>query len=487
MGQRGLDVSERGILAFGAYLPRRRLPRKTISDAMAWANPALKAQAKGERAIRGWDEDSLTMAVEAARDCVLKNVPAPDSIVLASTTLPYADRDNAAVVVEALGLNERINTLDMAASMRAGTAAMANALLCGHSSLVIASDCRDARPASSLEMQIGHGAAAMLIGGGDALLARVLAHAAISRDLVDHYRARGDRFDYTVEDRWVRDEGFFKLIPETVQPLLDDAGVAAESIDHVIFPCPARVAMRLCKILGLPESALADDLVVQCGNTGVVHPLLLMAHILEQASARAKILLVGFGQGVDAFLFETTNRVSDYQPRAGVSGYLERRREESSYLRYLAHQGAIPVDWGNRAEFDNRTALTAFYRNRDSVTGFTGGRCGKCGTVQFPRARICVNPQCREFDTQEPVSLSGVKGRVKSFTEDWLAYCPDPPLQYGNVEIEGGGNILMEFADCEPGTLAIGTPVEMRFRIKDVDARRSFTRYFWKPTPVEEK
>jgi len=82
--------------------------------------------------------------------------------------------------------------------------------------------------------------------------------------------------------------------------------------------------------------------------------------------------------------------------------------------------------------------------------------------------------------------LSDVKGRVKSFTEDWLAYSPNPPLQYGNVEIEGGGNILMEFTDCEPGTLAIGMPVEMRFRIKDVDARRSFTRYFWKPTPVEE-
>ena len=97
-----------------------------------------------------------------------------------------------------------------------------------------------------------------------------------------------------------------------------------------------------------------------------------------------------------------------------------------------------------------------------------------------------MNPDCRELDSQERVPLSGVKGKVKSFTEDWLAYSPNPPLQYGNVEIEGGGNIMMEFTDCEPGTLTIGMPVEMRFRIKDVDARRSFTRYFWKPTPVEE-
>ena len=57
------------------------------------------------------------MAVEAARDCVLDNAQAPADLVLASTTLPYADRDNAAVVVEALGLNEQINTLDMTASL----------------------------------------------------------------------------------------------------------------------------------------------------------------------------------------------------------------------------------------------------------------------------------------------------------------------------------------------------------------------------------
>jgi len=450
-------MSERGILAFGAYIPRRRLPRKIIADAMAWANPALQAQAKGERAIRAWDEDSLTMAVEAARDCDLAAFDAPENLVLASTTLPYADRDNAAVIVAALGLDECINTLDMTASLRAGTAALANALRAGDGpSLVIASDCRDARPASPQEMQIGHGATAMLVGGGDGLLARALAHRAISRDLVDHYRAQGERFDYTVEGRWLRDEGFFKLIPETVRPLLAEAAVSAETIDHVIFPCPARVAGRLCKTLGLLVSALADDLVAQCGDTGTTHPLLLLARVLEQATPGA------------------------------IEGHLEQRREETSYLRYLAHQGAVTVDWGNRAEFDNRTALTALYRNRDSVTGFTGGRCSQCGTVQFPSSRYCVNPDCRELDTQEPVSLSDMKGQVKSFTEDWLAYCPNPPLQYGNVEIEGGGNIMMEFCDCEPGTLRIGMPVEMQFRIKDVDHRRNFTRYFWKATPVQE-
>jgi 3-hydroxy-3-methylglutaryl CoA synthase len=481
-------MTERGILAFGAYVPRLRLRRETIADALAWINPGLKAQARGERSTCAWDEDSLTMAVEAARDCRLGDLDAPNNVVLASTTLPFADRDNAAVVTEALDLPEHVNTLDISSSQRAGTGALANALgTATGSSLVIASDCRETRPASPLEMQTGHGAAAMLVGEGKQLLARCLGHGALSRDLVDHYRSKSSRFDYTLEDRWVRDEGFFKIIPETVSALLQELDVEPDDIDHVIIPAPARVAKRLCKILGIKDSGLANDLAAQCGHTGAAHALLLLAATLEQAEPGGKILLVGFGQGADAFLFETTKQIASYRPRLGVAGHLQRRHEESNYVRYLSHRGLVSVDRGNRAEFDNRAALTTFYRKRDMVTGFKGGRCEACGTVQFPRAAMCVNPECRATNTQKPIALSGMSGKVKSFTEDWLAATPNPPLHYGNIELEGGATIMMEITDCEPGTLQVGTPVEMHFRIKAVDEKRDFTRYFWKPSPVEEQ
>ncbi len=65
-----------GITAFGAYIPRRRLQRKAVAQANAWFAPNLAGGAKGERAMANWDEDALTMAVEAARDCL----PATDPI-----------------------------------------------------------------------------------------------------------------------------------------------------------------------------------------------------------------------------------------------------------------------------------------------------------------------------------------------------------------------------------------------------------------------
>jgi uncharacterized OB-fold protein len=43
---------------------------------------------------------------------------------------------------------------------------------------------------------------------------------------------------------------------------------------------------------------------------------------------------------------------------------------------------------------------------------------------------------------------------------------------------------MMEFSDFLPGELEAGMEVRMSFRIKDLDSRRHFQRYFWKPTPL---
>ena len=111
-------------------------------------------------------------------------------------------------------------------------------------------------------------------------------------------------------------------------------------------------------------------------------------------------------------------------------------------------------------------------------------RCKACGTVQFPRSRVCVNPRCLATDTQEPKSLVDVPARVLSHTSDFLGYTPAPPFQFGHVDFEGGGRILMEFTDTDADELRSGLPVRMVFRIKDLDQRRGFRRYFWKATPV---
>ena len=221
------------------------------------------------------------------------------------------------------------------------------------------------------------------------------------------------------------------------------------------------------------ETALQSDSAV--GDAGCVAPLLGLAEALEQASAGDLLLLVGFGQGQDMMLLRATGAKPDAFSRALAAGV-----EDDNYLRYLSHRGLLQMDWGKRAERDVRTAQSAYYRARDQVSGFVGGKCGACGTIQFPRTRACVNPECREFDTQAPHPFADLTGTVKSFTEDWQAYSPAPPLIYGNVTFEGGANILMQFTDTAEGEVGVGDAVGMHFRIKDIDRARGFQRYFWK-------
>ena len=94
-----------------------------------------------------------------------------------------------------------------------------------------------------------------------------------------------------------------------------------------------------------------------------------------------------------------------------------------------------------------------------------------------------MNPECRLTDTQDEHLLSDTLAQVKTFTEDWLAYSPRPPLVYGNVAFAEGGNAFLEFADFEPGEARVGSAVRFVFRLKDVDRTRGFRRYFWKAAP----
>jgi uncharacterized OB-fold protein len=152
-------------------------------------------------------------------------------------------------------------------------------------------------------------------------------------------------------------------------------------------------------------------------------------------------------------------------------------------MRFLSNCGLIEMDWGMRAERDNRTSQAAAWRRHRDITAFVGGRCSACGTIQFPRSQACVNPGCRAFGTQEAHSLAESTAHVKTFTEDWLAFTRAPPLVYGNVTFDVGGNLYTEFTDTLPGELAIGTPVRFVFRVKDFDSTRAFRRYAWKATP----
>jgi 3-hydroxy-3-methylglutaryl CoA synthase len=478
----------KGILAFGAYIPWRRLPRKAIAETHGWFNPALKGQAKGERAFCNWDEDPVTMAVEAARDALSGRDRAKiASLRFASTTYPFLDRLHSGIVAGALSLSEDISAIDVAATQRAGTSALIEALGSDAETLVVASEKRGARAASPVEMNSGDGAAAILVGEGKPL-ATLLAKASRTTDFVDHFRSLDNQFDYQWEERWIRDAGYMTVVPPVIKRCLEQAKVSAKDVTHFCMPATlARVAASVAKAAGIDDKAVCDPLHANCGDTGAAHSLLLLAAVLEKAKPGDKILLIGFGQGADALLFEVTPEIAKRPKNLGVAGHLARRKEEPSYGRFLAFNDLIELERGMRSETDKATALSSLWRNRETVTSFIGGKCSKCGTLQMPRSDICVNPNCNALHTQEPYPFSGMAGRIKSYTADRLTYAPDPPSCYGMIEFEEGGRVMIDFTDIDADALEVGQPMQMMFRIKDIDTARGFRRYYWKAAPKTSK
>ncbi|NNM71610.1 hydroxymethylglutaryl-CoA synthase family protein [Enterovirga aerilata] len=475
-----------GIAAFGAYIPRLRLQRASIAAAHAWFNPALKGLAKGERSFASWDEDVVTMAVEAARDCLDGRDRAEiASLSLASTTAPFADRQNAGIVKEALNLDDAVSTFDLGGSQRAGVSGLIQAIraaACGPV-LCIASEKRATRPGSEGEMTSGDGAAALLVAPGEGV-ARHLGDHSVSADFVDHFRGEGEKFDYGWEARWIRDEGYARLVPKAVAGALAKAGLAAGDIDRFILPAPMRgVAEAMAKAAGIRPEAVADGLAATVGETGVAHPLLMLAHALEQAKAGERVLVAGFGSGCDVVIFERTAATA--APRLGVSGWLARRKADANYMKYLVFNGLIDIERGMRAEFDQKQPLTALWRNRKTVLGLVGGRCTKTGTIQFPKTDISVNPNDRSVGTQEDHPLADRLARILTYTADRLTYTLDPPAHYGMVEFEEGGRMNAEFCDVEPEDVEVGRLMRMMFRIKAIDEQRGFRRYFWKAAPAD--
>ncbi len=472
-----------GISAFGAYVPRLRLDRAIIAEAHRWMAPGLKGQAKGSRAFTSWDEDAITMAVEAARDALgSAGAGSIAAIRLASTSLPYADLQNAAIVARAIGASPVVASSDSAGSQRAGTSALLQALRGSEPTLVIGSDNPFAKPASSQELSFGAGAAAFVVSDQN-VAARLIGAATVTAAFVDHFRSADANSDYNWEERWVRDEGYAKIVPDAVNAALGDAQLSIGDIQHFVMPSYLRgaadaVAKKL-KFTGKVASGLEDGV----GYAGAAHALLMLVAVLEEAAPGDRILLVGFGQGADALIFQTTDAITTAKPARGVSGAIADGVPTDSYLRMLSFYDGIEPEWGMRSEKSAKTALTEQYRSGDQLDAFNAGKCGNCGAVQFPQLQYCVTCHAPS-ELFEDVPLRDEIATVLTSTADWLSYHPSPPLYVGFVKFDNGVRMLMETVDIGKEGIDTGSKLRMVYRIKEKDRQRGYNRYFWKSTPL---
>ncbi|MFC2060388.1 hydroxymethylglutaryl-CoA synthase family protein, partial [Chloroflexota bacterium] len=442
----------------------------------------------GEKAVANYDEDSLTMAVAASLDCIesadRENI---DGLYLATTTAPYRERESASIIATALDLKSGIRTADFADSLKAGTSALLLATDSVKSGgvgniLICASDCRLGKPGSSQELIFGDGAAAFLIGN-DGVIASLEGSYSVSYDFPDHWRAAYDRFDRSLEERWIRDEGYTKFIPEAVTGLLKKYQLEAKDFARVIYPClyPREYA-AIGKKLGFEPGQIQEPLLATAGDSGTASPLIMLAVALDEAQPGDNILVVSYGSGSEALWFKVTEQIARKNNRIGIKGYLAARQELTSYEKYLAFRGILPVEVGFRGEV-GPTQLPVAWRERRAILSLCGSRCKRCNTPQYPPGRICANPDCGAIDEIEDYRFSDKQCSLFSYTEDRLAFSLSPPQIYGMIDFEGGGRYIFDITDCTPGSLKVDMPMEMTLRRKYADEVRGIYGYSWKAMP----
>lgn len=472
-----------GIISYGAYIPLWRLAHGLIAE--AWGG----ASSGGERSVANHDEDALTMATEAAIDCLGDRArDKVDALYFASTTSPYREKECSTLAATAADLRDDILTADFGSSLRAGTAAFRAALDAVASGsarqvLVTASDCRTGYPRSTDEQIFGDGAASFLIASTPKPIVAVEGSYSLCNELYDVWRLDHDTYVRSWEERFIIEHGYIENTERAVSALLHSHALSTQDITKAVLYAPtARAQQAMARRLGLDvRTQLQDLLITDVGITGCAHVLLMLVAALEEARAGDRLLVASYGSGCDAFLLRVTDEIKrSRRGLRGVKGCLDSRRPLSNYVTYLSYRGLL--DTQPAEPFRLFPAATTSWRERNWAIRMHGSKCNHCGTVTFPIERVCYH--CRSKDDFEEVRLSDKKAKVFTYTLDSLAGRGDDPV-VPQIGVEFGfrnARAYLLMTDCDPSEVRVGMPVEMTFRRLYEGA--GMYNYFWKCRPI---
>ena len=473
-----------GITALGTYLPIFRLSRDAISG--MWSGRG----GPGGKAVAGYDEDTLTMAVAATIECLERAGTGADSLTLATTTAPYLEKQAAVMVAAAADLDEGCQTADITNSLRAAGQALkaaCDAVKAGSAknALVAASDCRPAASKGTLEANFGDGAAAVMVGAEN-IIAEINGWHSVNNDFTDYWRLAEDPYLRTTEGRFIDENGYLPAVQAAVGGLLEAQKLnPADVTTCVYYASDARQHALLARRMKLAKEQVQDCLYGNVGNTGTPAALLMLAAALEKAKPGDRIVVAFYGDGCDAFLLTVTDDIKKFQEQPAVSDKLA-GSQAIDYGRYAVWKGLVPLEASTLPE-RSPLSLPNRWRERKVITALYGKKCTNCGTPQLAQIgqnlRVCV--QCGAKDQFEPYKFADKKAKLFTYAIDQLMPTQNPPGVNGVIDFIGGGRLVCELTDCDIDKLGVGMTVEMTYRRMFVS--RGIINYFWKAKPATDE
>ena len=463
-----------GLTSVGGYVPRYRLSGKSL--AQVWG-----AGGGGERAVANYDEDALTMGCEAALNAIGdRGVSSIGACFFASTSAPYVEKSSATLLASVTDLPAAVLTADLGASLRCGTTALRLALdsVCAGSvagALVAAADMRPVAPGGELEPLVGEGAGAALVGA-DGVIASFEGAFTVSHEFTDFWRNDGDRYVQALPDMtFIKSHGLDKHLPEAIDGVLQKTGRKREDIAKLVLYGPdARTHAALVRQLRFPETAMPrEPVIVRAGNTGAAACLLGLAAALEEVKPHDHILVVSYGNGAEALLFEATDAIAAYRPARPVAQQLAAGWPLTHYGKLLRFRRHVETE-----VIRSFSSVPTMVREERQNFRLYGQKCADCGAVSYPRRHLCWKCSSNRLADHKLAR----RGRIFTFTKDHLVPSPDPPTVMAAADLDGGARFYAQVTDCDPAAIAFEMPVELTFRrIHEGD---DYVNYFWKFRPA---
>lgn len=344
-----------GIAGYGVYVPYLRIKLSEI--ARVWGKDGDRS-AKGlgvsEKAVGAIDEDSATFAVEAARrafeHCKL-DPNRVEAIYVGSESKPYAVKQTATIVAEAIGATPHLTAADFEFACKAGTAGiqacmgqcLAEMIDLG---LAIGADAAQGRPLDALEMTAGSGGAAFAVTGRkEEMIAQIEKTYSYTTDTPDFWRRQHAEFP-SHAGRFTAEPAYFRHVGECAREIMKRTGTKPEDFDYFVPHQPnGKFPLRIAKMLGFSEAQVKPGLTTpSIGNTYSGSAIIGLSAVLDEARPGARILMASYGSGAgsDGFVMETTGLIDAKRPPKSRHFFeMIKNKRYIDYAVYAKHRRKI--------------------------------------------------------------------------------------------------------------------------------------------------
>lgn len=342
-------VRDVGIVGYGAYVPRFRLPSNEVRR--VWHGGQGRGPIR-EKSVPGLDEDVITMSIEASRNAVRRAGVDPrtvGAVWVGSESHPYAVKPTGTVVAEALGVGPEVLVADWQFACKAGTEALQAAIgLVGagevEHAIAVGMDTAQGRPGDALEQTAGAGGAAFVVGEAEGSLAILEGAVSHASDTPDFWRRPGERYP-SHGARFTGVPAYFTHVESAGRALLDGLGLSPLDFDHAVFHQPnTKFPEKAARTLGFSEEQTKLGLLANViGNTYAGAAMIGLTAVLDEAKPGQRVLMVSFGSGAgaDAFSFTLTDRIGSFDASIPTTRSYIARRTEIDYALYARHRSKL--------------------------------------------------------------------------------------------------------------------------------------------------